>query len=255
MTYRDFMDKLTQFVMKITPEGMHNRLSLFKAYLFRGYGQDYYATDGIDAIIQFKLKNTKKIFYVDVGAFHPFCASNTYAMYRRGAKGINIDATPGQMKNFKIARRKDINLQVAVSDENKSKKFYIFNKQDLNGFSPQKKLVEAKEAILRKTITIPTKKLSEILDKYLPKKQTIHLLSIDVEGHDLNVLKSNDWNKYKPQLIVVEQFCESIDEILKTDIYKFLKSKEYDIVGFTGMNVLYERNSNISKKILNKPTF
>lgn len=55
----------------------------------------------------------KKIgFYVDVGAHHPMRFSNTYFFYRMGWSGINIDAMPGSMKEFKKYRRRDINLEL-----------------------------------------------------------------------------------------------------------------------------------------------
>ena len=77
--------------------------------------------------------------------------------------------------------------------------FYIFNEGALNTFdqdvamqrhndtSNNYQIIEKKE--------IQTKTLSEILDLYLPKNQKIDFFSIDVEGLDFEVLKTNDWNK------------------------------------------------------------
>ena len=64
------------------------------------------------------------------------------------------------------------------------------------------------------------------LDKYLPKGQTIDFISIDVEGLDYNVLLSNDWEKYQPQIILVEENV-NVDELGNSPIYQFLKSKGY----------------------------
>ncbi len=54
--------------------------------------------------------------YIDVGAFHPFRGSNTYFLYKKGWNGINIDLNKTSIDLFKIARPKDINLNLAISD-------------------------------------------------------------------------------------------------------------------------------------------
>jgi hypothetical protein len=45
--------------------------------------------------------------------------------------------------------------------------------------------------------------LEKICDTYVKNKK-IDILSIDVEGWDMDVLESNNWNKYKPNYIIVE---------------------------------------------------
>ena len=54
-------------------------------------------------------------FYVDVGAHHPIRFSNTFRLYRKGWRGLNIDANPGSMKRFHHTRPRDINIEAAVS--------------------------------------------------------------------------------------------------------------------------------------------
>ena len=57
--------------------------------------------------------------------------------------------------------------------------------------------------------------LSSIYTQYL-YGQSVDLLSIDVEGVDIDVLKSNDWSVMNPELIV----CEVNDPTCnKVDIY------------------------------------
>ncbi len=54
------------------------------------------------------------------------------------------------------------------------------------------------------TRPIPTRPLADILDEYLPANQTIDFLTVDVEGLDLAVLRSNNWQKYRPVVILTE---------------------------------------------------
>jgi len=73
-------------------------------------------------------------FYVDVGAHHPKRFSNTYRLYRRGWRGLNIDANPGSMTLFQNVRPRDINVEAAVSSTPRELTYYIFNEPALNTF-------------------------------------------------------------------------------------------------------------------------
>ena len=46
---------------------------------------------GIDMIVNDIFKNKKKGVFIDVGCHHPFINNNTYLLYKKGWRGINID--------------------------------------------------------------------------------------------------------------------------------------------------------------------
>ena len=73
-------------------------------------------------------------FYVDIGAFDPIVSSNTYLLYRRGWRGINIDANPDALPRFDTHRPRDINLNAAVGDEGPPRSYFKFDDRLLNGF-------------------------------------------------------------------------------------------------------------------------
>ena len=68
--------------------------------------------------------------------------------------------------------------------------------------------------------------LANVLDKYLPGSTEIDFLSVDVESLDLEVLKSNDWNKYRPKIVLVEIFNSSL-HLNDDPIFQYLTSKNY----------------------------
>ncbi|MCS6954957.1 MAG: FkbM family methyltransferase [Candidatus Calescibacterium sp.] len=77
-------------------------------------------------------------------------------------------------------------------------------------------------------MVLEVKPLSEILDDYLPKNTDIDFMNIDVEGMDLEVLETNDWDKYRPKIILVEILnISSIEDLTKHEITKFLQKKGY----------------------------
>jgi hypothetical protein len=52
---------------------------------------------------------------------------------------------------------------------------------------------------------IPVLSLSAIFsENFKSQSISIDFLSVDTEGFDMEVLKSNDWNKFRPKAIVLE---------------------------------------------------
>ena len=165
-----------------------------------------YAQEGEDLILGTLFDSYSTGFYIDVGALHPIRFSNTYRFHKNGWRGINIDAMPGSMKLFNEIRPLDINLEIPVADKIQTIPFYIFNEPALNTFSKEiaSQRNGSKNYIIERTVDIETQPLSDILEKYLPLKQKIDFLTIDAEGYDFQILKSNNWVKFSPDVVLVE---------------------------------------------------
>ena len=203
-----------------------------KLFHINNYKTLSYSQEGEDLIIDRYFYNQTTGFYIDIGAHHPKRFSNTYLLYKKGWTGINIDPMPGIMKIFKKVRSKDINLEIGISKIESKLKYYIFNENALNTFSENEAIIKSKinpsEYYIKETLEINTYPLNKIFDKYIDKSQKIDLMSIDVEGLDLDVLLSNDWTKYRPKLILVEELRTNIKNLfINSDINKFLESKNY----------------------------
>jgi FkbM family methyltransferase len=173
------------------------------------YRQPSYAQEGEDRILSSLLglsNRDRKGFYVDVGAHHPRRYSNTFLFYLYGWSGINIDAMPGSMRLFQLERPRDINIEAAVADEVKMLTFYEFNEPALNGFC--REIASGRDQYRGWKIInerqIMTVKLKEILEQHLSDGQAIDFLSVDVEGLDLHVLRSNDWDRFRPAVVLIE---------------------------------------------------
>ncbi|QQE66068.1 hypothetical protein GFS31_27640 [Leptolyngbya sp. BL0902] len=167
-------------------------------------------------------------FYVDIGAHHPQRFSNTYLFYLKGWKGINIDAMPGSMDSFKKIRPRDINLEITVSDKEEILTYYEFDEPALNGCSVElsKEYENLSSHRIINEIKVKAKPLSDVLDSYLETGQSIDFISIDVEGLDYQVLTSNDWKKWRPKVLVIEDLENRINS-QKTQIQAFLEDQGY----------------------------
>lgn len=206
-------------------------------------GKIHYSQEGEDIVLARLLAGKGRGFFVDVGAHHARRFSNTYALYRLGWRGINIDATPGSMDSFRRLRPDDINLECAVSDGGEPLVFRVFEEGALNTFdsSLAQSYVDAGWSA-RGTIELVPRPLSDILDEYLPEGQHIDLLSVDVEGEDLRVLKSNDWAKYCPDIIVIEALETPLQRLDRHPVVEFLRDKEFVPIARLFNSIILQRN-------------
>jgi FkbM family methyltransferase len=193
---------------------------------------------GEDRILESIFKNQAEGFYIDVGAFDPIRYSNTNIFYKNGWKGINIEPNPEKIKIFDRLRPRDINLNVGISDEETEMHYYQYASGATNRFLPSsetnKLSVRGEEPISSTKISVKT--LSTILQKYLPKTSKIDFLSIDCEGLDLNVLKGNNWDLYRPRIIAIEDLSVTRD----SSIEEFLNRQGYTLIGLTGLTKIFK---------------
>lgn len=199
-----------------------------------------YSQEGEDMILNRIFEGQKSGFYVDVGAHHPRRFSNTYIFYQRGWCGINIEPNPDAIHAFQVARPRDTNLQVGVSDCNEMLTYYLFDEPALNTFDENTVLrISSTPYKLEKSIQIPVERLESILRIHLPANQIIDFLSIDVEGLDYAVLRSNDWMRFRPKCVLVEVRKKSLEEALRSEIFLFLKEQGYELFAKTFNTLIF----------------
>jgi FkbM family methyltransferase len=201
-----------------------------------------YSQEGEDRILHRIFESVDAGFYVDIGAHHPKRFSNTFLFYQRGWHGINVDAMPGSMVLFRRLRPKDINIEAAVARSRKLLPYYIFDEPALNTCDEELALARSLEGRYRIVAkhSVETRTLADILDAYLPCGQEIDFLTIDVEGLDLEVLQSNDWERYRPRYVLVECLETDVFEFCGNVSHSFLEEQGYRIVAKTLRTSIYQ---------------
>jgi FkbM family methyltransferase len=170
-------------------------------------GRMSYSQEGEDMVLARILGelNVTKGFFVDIGAHHPVRFSNTYYFYRRGWRGINVDALPGTKKLFRRMRSHDITIECGVGSSEGVLEYFLFNEPALNTFSEQEaRRKEGGRYRIVDTRQIPVVTLKQILDEHLPNGTQIDFMTIDAEGFDHEIISSNDWDCYRPSIVLVE---------------------------------------------------
>lgn len=235
-------------IKNITLIWLSNKIKEFILSCFDKYAIKSYSQEGEDMILRRIFENVENGFYVDVGAHHPKRFSNTFYFYKKGWSGINIDAMPGSMSLFNKIRPRDINIEAAVSNEKEEVIFYIFNEVALNTFDSKLVLERTNnDYYVVKKQKIVTKELKEILWNILPKNKKIHFMSIDVEGFDLKVVQSNNWELFRPEYLLVEHYGSNMNEIQNSDLYKFIIGKNYELYAKSVLTVFFKDKSNYLK--------
>jgi FkbM family methyltransferase len=186
-------------------------------------------------------------FYVDVGAFDPINASNTYMLHLRGWSGVNIDANPAAIEKFRVARPYDQNVHAAVADQEMEVDFTVYDTAGLSTADPASKAAYEREgrATGARTTKLRTRTLRDILAATVPHGQPIDLMSVDVEGFDLRVLRSNDWERYAPYFLLVEDPALSLLDRPNSEIFQFLKPLGYRLASQTYITSIYLRDQPI----------
>jgi hypothetical protein len=172
---------------------------------YRNYAPSF-SSAGEDMVLRHLIGSDKMDgFYVDVGAYHPVKHSNTYFFYIHGWRGINVDARPGTRRLFEKERPRDINLELGISTTRGVMPYYVVDEDStMNSFSRQFLEDIHMWSQVKKTIDVPVEPLSDVLEKYLPPGQIIDFMTVDVEGHGLEVVESNDWERFRPRFLLVE---------------------------------------------------
>jgi len=226
-----------------------NLYFIFQALKSKKFIKKSYSGGAQDLVINYFFKNKKKGIYIDIGCYHPYNGNNTKLLYDKGWSGINIDLDFHTIDFFNFVRKRDENINIAISDKEGVKDLYFFhNRSAINSLSEIRKK-EAKE--VRK---IQTKTLNSVFENSKFKNEKINLLSIDVEGHEIEVLKSFDLAKYIPEMVVIE-FLErdiinnlefhnqNINEILNSEIYKHMIKNNYHFVNWLHSDLIFIHNS------------
>jgi FkbM family methyltransferase len=177
---------------------------------------------GEDVICGYLFPSGFKGFYVDVGAFHPMTFSNTYALYRKGWRGLEIDANPDVAGDFKRFRPDDVFIHSAVGQGEGSIEMAIFEDGVFNCTADQMDKVPERLRRNARRIQVPIHSLATILSE--KNVQSVDFLSVDCEGNDLNVLQSNDWSRWKPKVVCVEDHALNWQQ---SEIVAFLESLGY----------------------------
>lgn len=210
--------------------------------LFNAKSHSFYSQYGEDVVIQNILGKVDGI-YVDIGCNEPMKISNTLALYLKGWHGLNIDPNEKLIKKFNHYRKRDTSLVAAVSDTEQEVDFYEFDRSEVGTIEVANLEEWTQRWPLKSHRKITTQRLDTILHKnFAQYMNKIDLLTIDVEGHDFNVLKSFDLYIIRPKLIVIEIHKLNLLKAVENEIVQYMLAHHYEFLCYDKLNGYFIAN-------------
>ena len=197
-----------------------------------------YADHGEDVIltVMFDMLGIANPSYLDIGAHDPNHINNTALLYKRGGRGINIEANPELMHAFHKHRPEDLNLCCAVGPERQDKRIlYVSKNPGLSSF--HRELVDEFDYEL----PVKTWTVSDILLGHRKGKWP-DLLTIDIEGEDVAVIEQCLPKEGDRPAVVCVEFLRLTDNN-SAEWRELMPSRDYRLFLRTRSNMLWVTRS------------
>jgi FkbM family methyltransferase len=196
-----------------------------------------YSANYEDVILNRVFGSRNHGFYVDVGAAHPLFENDTKALYDRGWRGINIEPNPAFFHELMSQRPGDRNINAAVSDVPGEIAYHEVVGTGLSTCDPDEADRAAAKGFEVVRYSVSAVMLRALLEEATPAR--IDLLKVDVEGFELKVLSSNDWTRFRPQVILAEATFPESPQRRDDGVEGYLDGQGYRRVYFDGLNDFY----------------
>ncbi len=203
---------------------------------------------GEDLIMRylFDLLQIARPSYIDIGAHHPWYYNNTYLFYRQGARGINVEPDPSLFAGLRRGRPRDLNLNIGIGPRQAELDFYVLSRRTLNTFSASeaRKYVEEHGLRIVDTRRVQVQTFAQVIDAHLGHAPD--LVSLDVEGLDLDILRSIDFSNYRPHVFCVETISYAGGDgsgVKCAEIHALMLQSGYKLYADTYINSIYVAES------------
>ncbi|MBU6275055.1 MAG: FkbM family methyltransferase [Planctomycetes bacterium] len=163
-----------------------------------------YATNREDVVLARAFGLRPSGFYIDVGGALPTFDTNTYHFYRSGWNGLVVEPNPGLVALFATQRPRDRVVNAAVSDQPGELRF--FEVAESVGESTLSAEIAERHRRKGRTVTehvVLRRTLADLCEEHVGDR-SIDFLSIDVEGHEREVLLGADFRRWRPLVLVIE---------------------------------------------------
>jgi FkbM family methyltransferase len=216
---------------------------VYKVTSYSQFGEDIVVRELFDEI------PVKYMTYLDIGANNPKFISNTYSFYESGFTGVLVEPNPYLVGKLRHVRPNDtvVNAGIGIDESVPEADFYMFaeDADGLSTFSPEEAKhwesvgLDGKKHKIERIWKMPLININKVIDEYFT--ECPDFVSIDVEGWDLQILKTFDFNKYCPSVFCVETLAYKKDGSTYriSEIYDFFEAKGYFSLAETYANNIF----------------
>jgi len=178
----------------------------------------------------------KKGTCAEIGALDGLRHSNTFYFEQQGWECLLVEPNPASCEAIR-SRRNCVLFECAVSDTTGTSTFIVSDEvPELSGFQPFVNLIERDHGTTRE-VEVRVRTLDDILNE--ANIGPIDFISIDVEGHELSVLRGFSLEKWKPRIVILEDASEGTDN----SIALAMKAAGYVPWRMTGANLWFSHEA------------
>jgi hypothetical protein len=192
---------------------------------FSQFGEDVHIASLYEGLALHRNIHVRAAVIVDVGSFRPIYFSNSYLFTKMGWRGINIDPTP-------------------IGPNRGKATFYLFGSPSVWNTMDEQAARSASDilGVKPREISIDVRGLEEILSEHLKSSEEFEILSIDAEGYDLEILKTNNFLRHRPRVILVEVHEIALEGLGQHPIVIFMKDHGYHLHSWINPNLMFVRD-------------
>lgn len=172
--------------------------------------------------------------YVDVGCAAPVSLSNTFLFYCLGWRGLCIDPNPVAPPYWKEMRPEDVFISAAVGEQEGSAK--LFQHKTNLGMHQISDVLPSSE-FDDVPINVPMRRLDTLFAQHIGDK-AIQFMDVDVEGVELSVLRSNDWSRWRPEALIIEDHNFDMLEPRRSEVIAYLMDQGYRLDSKVANNII-----------------
>jgi FkbM family methyltransferase len=214
-------------------------------------GRRSFAQQGEDLILYNLLRHDLKIetpSYLDIGAGDPVLSNNTYALYLTGSRGVLVEPNPVLVRKIRTVRPGDVvvGCGVGLAGTREADYFVIRGRWPLNTFSREavaEYRKQSPEDPVERVLRMPLVPINRLIADCFGDAPD--LLSIDIEGMDLAVLKTVDFRAHRPAAICAETKKPRMSHD-STPIARLLRAKGYVACAGSLYNTIFVDRSRLT---------
>ena len=181
--------------------------------------------------------------FVDVGAGHPVFDNVTYDLYLAGWRGVNIEPMEREADLLRSERPEDETVQLAVGAQPGTLTLFEAPQSNRGATTAREDLVEGYRAEGEAGFSpfeAEVRTLSSVIDEHLDGQ--LHVLKIDVEGMEAEVLAGAELHRIRPWVLVIEATIPNT-RIQSVDAWEgIVLDAGYRMTLFDGLNRFYVRD-------------
>jgi len=168
-------------------------------------------------------------FFVEVGANDPYHGSQTWHLEQSGWTGILVEPQPDLAEKLRASRKARVFAVACSSPDRAGSVMRLYVSGAFSSFDPNLAVTGVRP---EGAIDVPVRTLDQLLEE-VDAQRPIDFMSVDVEGHEIEVLRGFDFARWRPRLILLEDHVTSLAK------HRFLTAAGYRLIRRTGLNGWY----------------